>query len=328
MTFLEVFDIIILSYVLERLIMTLLEDAMTHDIKDNRHLLPYEFSHSEVKNGHPDVLFHWHPELEINYIYEGSARYHIDYDFFDSQAGDIILIRPNGMHSVHPLENQPHVTDTFKFHLDMIGYSIIDQVSLRYLQPLQTSTYKFVPRIQPDMAGYDDIKQCLMTIFEISREENRHFELLLKSKLNELVYLLYYHRYVLRKNTNDTYRKNEKIRELIDYINNHYQEDLSIEFLANYIGYSKTHFMTVFKQHTGTSCTEFVIQVRLSKASEHLMNTTMPVIDIANAVGFNNLSNFNRQFKRYFKTTPSQYRKQFTNKKDGRTLIHRNIKTS
>lgn len=285
-------------------------DLLEIKIDENKHLLPYDYYSTVVEHGRPDVLFHWHPEIEINYIYEGSARFHIDYDYFNSQAGDIILIRPNGMHSIHPLANQKHVTDTFRFHLDMIGHSTIDQVSLRYLQPLQTSLYKFVPRIQPDMEGYEDIKECLFTIFELSKNEGRHFELLLKSKLNEFLYLLFYHRYVLRKNTDDTYRKNEQIRELIDYINNNYQKNLSIDFLSQFMGYSKTHFMAVFKQHAGTSCTEFIIQVRLNKACDLLMNTSDPILEIATAVGFNNLSNFNRQFKRYYELTPSQYRKQ------------------
>ena len=226
------------------------------------------------------------------------------------------------MHSIHPLENQKHVTDTFRFHLDMIGYSIVDQVSLRYLQPLQTSLYKFVPRIQPGMEGYEEIKECLFTIFELSKNEGRHFELLLKSKLNEFLYLLFYYRYVLRKNTDDTYRKNEQIRELIDFINNNYQKNLSIDYLSQFMGYSKTHFMAVFKQHTGSSCTEFIIQVRLNKACDMLINTSNPVLEIATAVGFNNLSNFNRQFKRYYELTPSQYRKQFSKRKESRVLIN------
>lgn len=71
------------------------------------------------------------------------------------------------------------------------------------------------------------------------------------------------------------------------------------------MGYSKTHFMAVFKQHAGTSCTEFIIQVRLNKACDLLMNTSDPILEIATAVGFNNLSNFNRQFKRYYELTPA-----------------------
>lgn len=295
--------------------MKLSNDFNNPKIEENKHLLPYDYYSTIVENGRPDTLFHWHPELEINYVYEGTARFHIDYDYFNSQAGDIILIRPNGMHSIHPIGNKSHITDTFRFHLDMIGYSIIDQVSLHYLQPLQSSFYKFIPRIQPNMEGYEEIKECIFAIFDLSKNEGRHFELLLKSKLNEFMYLLYYHRYVLRKQTDDIYRKNERIRELIDFINNNYQKDLSIEYLANFMGYSKTHFMSVFKQHSGSSCTEFIIQVRLSKACDLLINTTNPILEIATSIGFNNLSNFNRQFKRYYELTPSQYRKQSSNRK-------------
>ena len=302
--------------------MKLVTNEFKQEFGENNHLLSYHYYNTIVKDGRPDVLFHWHPELEINYVYEGSARYHIDYDFFNSEPGDIVLIRPNGMHSIHPIENQNHITDTFQFHLDMIGHSIIDQVSLRYLQPLQTSSFKFIPCIKPDMEGYDEIKTCLFSIFDLSRNEGRHFELLLKAKLNELIYLLYFHRYVVKKNTDDAYRKNEKIRELIDFINRNYEKNLTIEYLADFIGYSKTHFMSVFKQHTGTSCTEFVIQVRLNKASDLLINTNYSILDIANRIGFNNLSNFNRQFKRYYQTTPSHYRKHFSNRKDSCHLIN------
>ena len=111
------------------------------------------------------------------------------------------------------------------------------------------------------------------------------------------------------------YRKNEKLRELIEFIQLHYDEPLSMEQLAEKMGYSKTHFMTVFKQHTGTSCLEFIIQVRLRAATELLTNSLLPVVEIANHVGFNNQSNFNRQFKQYYHITPSQYRKQLRKNK-------------
>ncbi|MCE2076615.1 hypothetical protein GPU51_04485 [Streptococcus thermophilus] len=58
----------------------------------------------------------------------------------------MFLIRPNGLHSVHPIANQSyhtanqsHHTDTLHFHLDMLGQSLVDPLSLRYLQPLQNS---------------------------------------------------------------------------------------------------------------------------------------------------------------------------------------------
>lgn len=274
-------------------------------------LFAFNFFHTSVRQGQPDILFHWHPELEISYVYEGSASYHIDnFDYFSSQPGDIILMRPNALHSIHPIGDLPHETDSLQFHLDTLGAGLVDRVSLHYLQPLQQDKFQFVPRIQPGDPGYESIKDCLFAIFDTIRQEDRHFELLLKAQFFQLLHLLFFHRHVVKKTTDDMYRKNEQIRDLIEFIQDHYQEDLSIERLADHMGYSKTHFMTVFKQHTGTSCTDFVIQVRLRKACQLLTNTVQPILAIAHAVGFNNLSNFNRQFKHYYQVTPSQYRKE------------------
>ena len=219
------------------------------DFDDN--LLPFRLTEIKVENGRPDILFHWHPELEIQYVYEGTARYHIDYDYFDSQAGDIFLIGPNELHSIHPIDNQSHHTDTLHFHLDMLGQSLVDLLSLRYLQPLQNSNFKFKQCLRPSDEGYTEIKALLFEIFKMIRQKDRHYELLLKSKLEELIYLLYFYRLVKRKTSDDHYRKNDKIREIIDYINQHYAENLTIGKLSELMGYSKTHFMTIFKQHTG-----------------------------------------------------------------------------
>lgn len=291
---------------------------MPHDHK----LLPYDYYQTHIQNGQPDTLFHWHPEVEISYVHKGSARYHIDYDFFNSQAGDIILVRPNGMHSIHPIEKIEEISEIFTFHLDMIGQSHLDQTSLHYLQPLQNGAQKFITRIQPDMAGYADIKNCLQTIFTLAKEEGRHFELLLKSKLHEFIYLLFLHRHVHKKITDDIYRKNAKIREVIDYINQHYHEDLSIEQLALLMGYSKPHFMSLFKQHTGISCMDFIIRVRLNQAKQLLINSHLTVLEIAEQVGFPNISHFNRQFKKHYQLTPSQYRKDHLKASPSQALIH------
>ncbi|MGT2811893.1 AraC family transcriptional regulator [Streptococcus minor] len=292
----------------------LTDQFFQHQIDYDNHLMPLKYYHTHVQNGIPDVLFHWHNEFEINYVYEGSARYHIDYHYFDSQTGDIILIRPNAMHSIHPIQDLEHVTDSLVYHLDFLGTSNLDQTSMLYLQPLQHDILKTVLRIQPHQEGYSAIKEVLFTIFDIIKRQEPYYELLLKSQLFQFLHLLYQHDYIIKKNTDNLYRKNEKLRGLIDHIHHHYQENLTIEEMADYMGYSKTHFMSVFKQQTGTSCMEFVIQVRLREACSLLTSSLKTVLEISNQVGFNNLSNFNRQFKRYYHMTPSRYRKQFRKK--------------
>lgn len=109
--------------------------------------------------------------------------------YFNSQAGDIFLIRPNGLHSVHPIDNQSHHTDTLHFHFDVLGQSLVDPLSLRYLQPLQNSNFKFKQCLKPTNEGYSEIKGTLFAIFKIIRQKERHNGILLKSKLEELIYL-------------------------------------------------------------------------------------------------------------------------------------------
>lgn len=272
-------------------------------------LIPYSITRTIMENGLPDILFHWHTDMEIIYVHEGQARFHIDTDYFNSEKGDIILIRPNALHSIHPIENTYHYMDAINFQLDLIGYSTKDFVSIHYLQPLYNGQLDFKRVIKPNQPGYTEIRQTLINSMEIGYYRKTFFELELKSELLKLLHLLFQYNYVYSsKQSIDGYRREEKIRTIIDYISEHYQEDLSINLLAELCGYSPTHFMNFFKKNLGVSCMDYLIHYRLRKATELLQHSTLSVLEISSEVGFKNLSNFNRQFKKIYKTTPRKYR--------------------
>ena len=274
-------------------------------------LTPYSITRTVMENGHPDILFHWHTDMEVVYVHEGQAQFHIDNDYFNSQAGDIILIRPNALHSIHPIGNDYHFMDAINFHLDLLGYSTLDYASINYLQPLYNGQLDFVRVIQPHQTGYDEIRQVLIESMELGYHRQEFFELELKSKLMSLLHLLFKHGYVLDKEQSlDGYRREDKIRTIVDYINAHYQEEMTIDQLADICGYSPTHFMNFFKKHLGVSCMDYLIHYRLKQAAELLQHSTSSILEIASTVGFTNLSNFNRQFKKTYQMTPSQYRKE------------------
>ncbi|CAD0176760.1 protein of unknown function [Streptococcus thermophilus] len=92
----------------------------------------------------------------------------------------------------------------------MLGQSLVDPLSLRYLQPLQNSNFKFKQCLKPTDEGYSEIKGTLFAIFKIIRQKERHYGILLKSKSEELIYLFYYYRLVERKTSDDHYRKMKK----------------------------------------------------------------------------------------------------------------------
>lgn len=278
-------------------------------VSHQNQLLPFTVNHTEVKDGRPDILFHWHSEMEVILVREGRANLHIDYDRFASQADDLIFIRPNGLHSIHPIKDEEHITDTLLFHLDLIGASQLDQPGITYLQPLQNAAYKFTSRIQPQDPGYADLRAIVEQLLVLNAKRPAYYELSLKAQISQLLYLLYDHGHVHQKTTDDAYRKNEKIRQIVEYIHQHSSRQLTIAELAQVANYSQTHFMTFFKQQTGTSAMDFIIQHRLYQACQALKDTVKPVLTIAEEVGFTNLSNFNRQFRKYYQQTPSQYRR-------------------
>lgn len=271
---------------------------------------PFSIKQILTQNGQPDILFHWHTDIEIIYVSEGTAQFHIDYEYFDSQAGDIILIRPNALHSIHPIQRAAHTMDVLHFNLDLVGISHKNIATLKYLQLLYNGDFEFARRIQPDAPGYEEIKSCLLDCMKNGRDQGPFYELRIKSQLNELLYLLYSHHYIVEKKfSTEAYRREEKIRLVLDHISDHYQEELMIEQLAELCNFSPTHFMNFFKKQLGISCMEYIIQFRLKKAAHLLQHSDQAIIEIASQSGFNNLSNFNRQFKKYYETTPSHYRK-------------------
>ncbi|MET3557047.1 AraC-like DNA-binding protein [Streptococcus rupicaprae] len=278
-------------------------------VQHQNRLLPITIKHIEVIDGIPDILFHWHQEMEVILVREGSAHFHIDYDRFVSQQDDIILIRPNGLHSIHPIADKIHITDNLIFHLDLLGAAQMDQASIHFLQPLQNAHSKFILRVQPNDPGYAELRKTIEQVLLLEKDKPAFYELELKSQLSHFIYTLYRYDYVRQKMTEDSYRKNDKIRAIIEFIQSNYHRHLTIKDLADFAGYSETHFMTFFKQQTGTSAMDFIIQHRLLVATRELKDTVKSVLRISEEVGFNNLSNFNRQFRNYYHQTPSQYRK-------------------
>ena len=99
-------------------------------------------------------------------------------------------------------------------------------------------------------------------------------------------------------------------RPALDYIEDHYMNQFSMETLANLCHISLTHFRRIFQEVMGISPLHYLNSVHITKACELLTNTNRTILDIAEATGFSSLSNFHRQFSQMVHLTPSEYRKQ------------------
>ena len=103
-------------------------------------------------------------------------------------------------------------------------------------------------------------------------------------------------------------REHPLIENIKSYLQANLEYDISLSHIAAVFHYNEQYLGRLFKKHTGRSLREFVLQQRLSWAGHLLCSSQDPIIEIANRVGFNNVTYFNRQFKAVFGMTPSQYR--------------------
>jgi transcriptional regulator GlxA family with amidase domain len=103
--------------------------------------------------------------------------------------------------------------------------------------------------------------------------------------------------------------KDDRIQLTLAYIRKHIGERLDIEQLAEKACMSKDHFIRVFKHETGETHNAFITKRKLEKAELTLVTTNMAVNRIADALGYDDYSYFNRIFKKNSGMTPQQYRK-------------------
>ena len=100
-----------------------------------------------------------------------------------------------------------------------------------------------------------------------------------------------------------------RLKAVLQRVEQEYAQPLTVPQMAESCGCSSSHFMRWFKQMTGSTFTAYLNERRLAVAAEHLRQTSDSILFIAGEVGFENLSNFNRQFKARYGVSPREYRR-------------------
>ena len=262
------------------------------------------------------VPLHWHDEMELVYIKKGSGIVSVDFSDLKTSARDIIFICPGQLHSIRQFEQESMEYENIIFPLSLLSDRQADSAWETYLAPIALRQRWLLTCLRPAMPSYPAIASCIDHIDDIRRTFPDAYELLIKGKLFELFFQLYHHGLVstpvFADPTHRCLREKalEKSRQILKYVEQHYQEPLSIEKLAKTIGFSQSHFMKFFKNTFGTSFIAYLNDYRLTMASRLLLASEDSILTVAAECGFENLSYFNRRFKDRFAMTPSEFRRQ------------------
>lgn len=256
----------------------------------------------EFGTGYP---LHWHEEVELIYVRSGSGIITVRAERFSVRSGDLVLIPPKTVHSIEQLAQEQMHYDNVLFRLSLLE-------THRLLEPCTAVLYSGSKDLPVCLPKGDSLNELLtpsvLTLIACRKQEHTPCVALIYSHLYAILYHILEHcpdaaAQCPGRNANDA-----KMQEILEYLQENYAREITVGDAAKLCGFSQSHFMRLFRELTGTSFAQYVKLQRLNKAAELLRATADRIGEIAEAVGFHNLSYFTRAFEEKYHMTPSAYR--------------------
>jgi len=248
---------------------------------------------------------HQHEEIQLSLIVEGEGTLIVGDTINHYSKGDIFVIGSNLPHvfrsDVSASKNSQMLT--LFFSKESFGLYFFELEELKELQPF-----------------FKRSKQGLKVITKQNAIRELFYQLEKSSKLNRFLILFQLLKLISTANYrslssfiyNKKYNDNEgnRMRNVFEYTMNHFKSQITLDTVAEVANMTKNAFCKYFKKRTNKSYFSFLNELRIENACKLLIsNKEMAVAEIAELSGFNNLSNFNRQFQILKRQSPTDYRK-------------------
>ena len=275
------------------------------DAKHGESFFPVQKYITRLSTDYPVVTTHWHEEAELTLITQGDCFYQIDLIDYKVKEGDIVFIPPLFLHSISRGTSEKIFSETYVFHLNFLGGNSTDICSTRYLAPMMNQEFSMPCLITPEHPVYASLRKIFNQIASLYDEAVVGYELALKSLFLQAVFLLL--QYSEKTASPDTGTPSDKLKNVLDYIEMHFAEPISVSELAKLCYFSDYHFMRFFKKHMNMTCVEYINNLRLEKSVELFEQGNTSILDVSLSVGFHNLSYFHRAFKNKYHMTPLSF---------------------
>lgn len=260
---------------------------------------------TKLASDYPVITTHWHEEAELTLITQGSCVYQIDLVEYEAKEGDILFIPPLLLHSIALGNSEEFCSETYVFHMNFLGGNATDICSTHYLTPLTNHEFSIPCLLTSLHPAYASLRKCFQQINTLYAEQGFGYELALKSLLLQVIFLLL--QYSDKNTSASSNPSSEKLKSILDYIDLHYAEAISVSELAKLCYFSEYHFMRFFKKHMNMTCIQYINNVRLEKSVEQFEHGNTSILDVSLSVGFHNLSYFHRAFKKKYHMTPLSF---------------------
>ena len=265
-----------------------------------------------TRSGSFDMKYrHYHSTYEIYYLLEGNRYHFIDRNIFFVQPGSLVFIAKNRIHKTSPAEQHFHHRFLIEIEETVMEQWFTEMASGR-LCSLFTDEMSIITLTA---AQQTFLNTKLDAIKQEASQKREACEEMIEYLLREI--LLFSFRIKSEGNAAHISVRNligsetEKIRtvnRIAGYLADHYQESSSLDELASHFFTNKFYLTRIFKQVTGFTIREYLHIQRVQKAQEFLRSSLLPITEIALLVGFENVSYFEKIFRRYCMQSPREYR--------------------
>jgi YesN/AraC family two-component response regulator len=251
---------------------------------------------------------HYHDRYEIYYMLSGERYYFIKDRTYHVVKGDLVIINKNEIHKTTHVDssNTMHERILIEFKKEFLG-SIIDDINDT---DLFSCFHQNINVLRLNINEQSFIENLLFKMVSENKRQSEGFKTYLKVSLVEL--LLFITRCVAKVSTNHFEYPNavhKKISDIVKHINNHYMENLTLTSISKKFFISPYYFSRTFKEVTGFTFVEYVNSVRIKEAQRLLRESKLNVTQIAEKVGYENITHFGRVFKAITGFSPLKYKK-------------------
>lgn len=273
-------------------------------------LLPLSIHHTYMSQGSEDILYkHWHHECELLIITSGEAIFKIEDQEYHMKESQGLFIPPKCLHSASHVDFSQCEFFAIVFHSDLITDISNSFLHSKYVYPLLIGGSKYSLSFSTDVEWQKKVYNSIYNICLFHAENLKLNELAVKGKLLQIWQDLFNNYFIRITNSSIESSKHIDLKEVFEYINDHYQYEIRLKDLSDILSRSEGQFCKLFKNATGMTPITYITRFRILKSCELLSVTEKKITEIADLTGFNNISYFNRTFKSFLNCSPKTYRR-------------------
>ena len=255
---------------------------------------------------------HVHPEYELNFIENAKGAQRIVGDSIEEIDNlELCLIGNECLEHAwmtYHCESKEIHEITIQFHKDLFLESLLNKKQFHSIAVMLENAKKgmsfsrsVIEKVKDKLDflnkgqnGFYSVLELLTILYELSNDENSR--ILCSSTFNK----------------QDDSSESRRIQKVITYLNCNYHKEIRLLDVANHVNMSEVSFSRFMKKRTGKNYIEYLNDLRLGIASRFLIDTSKTVAEISYECGYNNLSNFNRIFKKRKGFTPKEFRENYS----------------